>query len=60
MVTTGGDTGKGDDMTSNKFFFMCYLVYGNDILSAQILAVSLLGVGTVLRLQGMRGQWSND
>lgn len=31
-----------------------------NVMSAQMLDVSLLGVGTVLRLEGMRGQWSND
>ena len=30
------------------------------VMSVQMLDVSLLGVGTVLRLEGVRGQWSND
>ena len=32
---------------------------GNNVMSAQMLEVSLLKVGTVLRLERMRGQWSN-
>ena len=29
-------------------------------MSAQMIEVSLLAVGTVLHVEGMRGQWSND
>ena len=33
-----------------------YVIYGNNAMSAQMLEVSLLGVGTVLRLE--RNAWS--
>ena len=48
---------EGDEVS--KTFFMCICtskyIYGKTVVSAQILEVSLLGVGTVLRLE--RDAW---
>ena len=49
MVPTDGETGRGQEQKK------CAL-YGKNVMSAQILEESLLGVGTVLRLG--RDAWS--
>ena len=49
MVATDGETG---DRISKQFYLRC----GKSVMSAQTLEVSLLGVGTVLRLE--RDAWS--
>ena len=36
------------------------VLYGRNVLNALLSEVSLLGVRVVLRLNGLRGQWSND
>ena len=51
MVATGGEIGRG--LIQAKSF---RVIYGNNVMSAESLEVSLLGVGTVLRLE--RGAWS--
>ena len=49
-------TAKQDgDRISNSF----YVEYERSVMSSQMLEVSLLGVGKMLHLEGMRGQWSN-
>ena len=35
-------------------------MYGENVMSAQMLKISLFRARTVPRLEGMRGQWSND
>ena len=50
MVATEGETARGK--ISKRF----YVTYGKNVVSAQMLEVSLLGVGTVLRLE--RDAWS--
>ena len=44
MVATEGETGRG------------YVTYGKNVMGAQMLEMSLLGVGAVLRLE--RDAWS--
>ena len=51
MVATEGKTAKKSKI-SERF----YVIYQQNVLSAQMLEVSLLGVGTVLRLE--RDAWS--
>ena len=46
MVATKGETGRG---YGKQFFF--YVAHGKNVMSAQMLEVSLLGIGTVLRLE---------
>ena len=46
MVATKGETGRGYD--KQKYF---YVIYGKNVMSTQMLEVSLLGGGTVLRLE---------
>ena len=46
MVTTGGENRKGVKKRAKRF----YVISGNNVMSAQMLEVSLLEVGTVLRL----------
>ena len=45
MVATDGETARGYTI-SKKF-----VTYGKDVMSVQMLEVSLLGVGTVVRLE---------
>ena len=45
---TGGEAGKSDEITVATSFAV---IYGNNVLSAPQLEVSLLGVGTVPRLE---------
>ena len=52
MVAADGETGQGLDNQTNRF----YVVYGRSVGSAHPSEVSLLGVGTVLRLE--RDAWS--
>ena len=47
MVATGGQTGKGIRVAKKKMYEM----HGNNVLSAKVSGVSLLRVGTVLRLE---------
>ena len=51
MVGTDGETGRGQDKQKQL-----YVTCGKYVTSAKILEVSLLGVGTVLRLE--RDAWS--
>ena len=51
MVATDGETGRGQDMLT-----IFYVIYRKSVMSAQMLEVSLLGVGTVLHLE--RNAWS--
>ena len=46
MVATAGQTGRGYDKQS-----MYHVTYGENVMSAKMLEVSLLGAGTVLRLE---------
>ena len=48
MVAAEGETGRGQD----KQRVSINVVYGRSTMSAQMLEVSLLGVGTVLLLEG--------
>ena len=50
MVVTDGE--QEGDKISKSF----YVTYGKNVMSAQMLEVSLLGVGTMLRLE--RDAWS--
>ena len=52
MVAEVGETGRGDKMSKH---FLCN-IYRKNVMSAQMLGVSLSGVGTVLRLG--RDAWS--
>ena len=52
MVVADGETGRGYDKQS---FYVVYK-YGKSVMSAQMMEVSLLGVGMVLRLE--RDAWS--
>ena len=47
MVATGGETGKGDTISKK---IPC-AKSGNNVMSARQLEVSLLGAGTMLRLE---------
>ena len=49
MVATEGETTRGKDEQK-------VVTYGQNVMSAQMLEMSLLGVGTVLRLE--RDTWS--
>ena len=51
MMATEGETGRGQD--KQKVY---YVTYGKNVMSAQMLEVSLLGAGTVPRLD--RDAWS--
>ena len=51
MVATDGETGRGQD--KQKVY---YVKHGKNVMSAKMLEISLLGVGTVLRLE--RDAWS--
>ena len=53
MAATGGRNRKGRRCYLVKRF---YEVYGNNVLGALKLEMSLLGIGTVLRLE--RNVWS--
>ena len=46
MVATDGETGRGQDMQN-----ILVRVYGRNVMSTSLLEVSILGVGTVLRLE---------
>ena len=50
----GGHTRRGKKGTILAEIF--YVIYGSNVMSAQMLEVSLLGVGKVLRLE--REAWS--
>ena len=52
MVATDGETGMGQGKKKN------YVIHGKNVMSAQELEVSQLGVGTVLPLE--RDAWSMD
>ena len=54
MVATGGETARKGGKISKKF--LCTIWKKKNIMSAQMLEVSLLGVGKVLRLE--RYAWS--
>ena len=45
-MAADGETGRGQDKQT-----VVYVVYGRSVVSAQIMEVSLFGVGTVLRLE---------
>ena len=49
MVATGGETARKGGKISKKF--LCTIWKKKNIMSAQMLEVSLLGVGKVLRLE---------
>ena len=51
MVTTGGEAERGIKLAN-----ILYALHGNSVRSAHMLEVSLLGVGTVFRLE--RDAWS--
>ena len=58
MVATGGGTGKGIRLTKS-LFLVC--IYGSNVVGARLLGVSLMGVGTLLRLErDTWSRWSND
>ena len=44
------------DRISNRFYVVPGILYGKSVMSAEMLEVSLVGVGTVLRLE--RDTWS--
>ena len=46
-MATGGEKGRGYIRSAKRLSVLC----GSDVVSAQKLEVSLLGVGTVLRLE---------
>ena len=45
----------GDEITKH-----IYVTYGKNVMSPKCWRCLLLGVGTAHRLDGIRGQWSND
>ena len=48
MVSTHTAKQEGDRRSKR---FVCSLIYGKSVMSAQMLELSLLGVGAVLRLE---------
>ena len=55
MVATDGETGRGQD--KQKVY---YVKHGKNVMSAKMLEISLLGVGTVLRLERDAWPMSHD
>ena len=47
---------EGDKISKNTLCYILRIIYGKNAMSAQMLEVSVLGVGTVLRLE--RDAWS--
>ena len=54
MVPTSGEVGRAYDEYKH------HVIYGKNVMSAQMLEVSLVGVGAVLRSKEVCGQWSKD
>ena len=52
MAAKDGETGMGQDTQAKRL----HVTYAENVMSAQMLEVSLLGVGTVLRPE--RNAWS--